>query len=229
MRNGARLRRLVRDHLRRREEEHEVRLERVQHQRGRDAERGAARRRSRRIGDAAPSSRAPRVAADPAAARLDIRELRRTRACVASARQRSRRSPRARRRRTTSRRRTRSRPSRRIRSCRRPSDPSRRRRSISESSHARAALALDDDRLHAHERDGDRVAPRGERHEQHAGEHRRRHLRRRGEADRRALVQRVPPLHREVDDRHVDRADERQQRARRGRRGAGRRSRCAAR
>ena len=31
-----------------------------------------------------------------------------------------------------------------------------------------------------------------------------------GDADRRALVQRVPPLHREVDDRHIDDPDERQ-------------------
>ena len=35
----------------------------------------------------------------------------------------------------------------------------------------------------------------------------------RRQADRRALVQRVPPAHREIDDRDVDRADDREQRA----------------
>ena len=38
---------------------------------------------------------------------------------------------------------------------------------------------------HAQQRDGDRIEPRGERHDQHAGQHDRRHLRRRGHADRR--------------------------------------------
>ena len=77
---------------------------------------------------------------------------------------------------------------------------------------ARMAVAFEDDRPGPGEDDGEGVGPEGQGHEQHRGQHRARHFRRCGDADGCPLVQRVPPLHREIDDRHVDAADDRQQR-----------------
>ena len=78
MRNGAALRRLVRSDLRRREEEHEIRLERVQHERGRDAEHDDAGADPQRSGDGAPSS-APSVArSHPARRAATMRAARRS-------------------------------------------------------------------------------------------------------------------------------------------------------
>ena len=85
--------------------------------------------------------------------------------------------------------------------------------SASSDTHAVWLLALDDDRPRAHEDHREGIGPEGERHQQHRRQHGAGHLRRRRHADGGALVQRVPPAHREIDDRHVDRADHRQQRA----------------
>src|SRR5882672_828546 len=75
------------------------------------------------------------------------------------------------------------------------------------------SLVLHDETTHAHQRYRDAVHPESERHDQHAGQHRRRHARRPGQAHGRALVQRVPPLYRVIDDRDVHYADDREQRA----------------
>ena len=78
---------------------------------------------------------------------------------------------------------------------------------------AHLLLAFANDEPHAREAYRDRVHPGRQRHEQHAPQHGGRHRGRPGEAYAGALVQRVPPLHREVDDRHVDHADQCQHRA----------------
>ena len=172
-----------------REEEHEVGLERVQHQRGGDGRAPRRRRRSRRNDDGAASFGAS--TGDRRRGILGSGEPRflERRLAPAMRSARSRRRRRAPSRRTRPRRRSHSRPSRRIRSslaCLHL----RQRRATHAAPRSRSRMIA---RTRTSD-DGDRVEPRGERHDQHAGQHDRRHRRRRGQADRRALVQRVPPL-----------------------------------
>src|SRR6266853_1716694 len=70
------------------------------------------------------------------------------------------------------------------------------------------AFALEHDAARAQQRGCDAVEPESESHHGHAGQHRRRHGRSLGETHRSALMQRVPPLHRKVDDRDVHDADQ---------------------
>src|SRR2546427_6500923 len=63
------------------------------------------------------------------------------------------------------------------------------------------AFALEHDAARPKQRGCDAVEPESESHHGHAGQHRRRHGRSLDETHRSALMQRVPPLHRKVDDR----------------------------
>src|SRR5437588_2834737 len=75
------------------------------------------------------------------------------------------------------------------------------------------SFVVHDKTAHAHQRYRDAVHPESERHDQHSCQHHRRHARCPGKAHGRALVQRVPPLYRVIDDRDVHYADDREQRA----------------
>ena len=74
------------------------------------------------------------------------------------------------------------------------------------------ALSFQNHAAQAQQRNGAAVQPKSHRHRQHAGQHGKGHAGRTGQADRRALMQGCPPLHRENIDRDIDDSRQRQPR-----------------